>query len=204
MQAAGIRLVLDMRNPWEAAAHPEPSLPGMHCKRIAQQAPGKPKDQARRFAPGTIGEYGAPGERMCKMYRRFAHHYEPYAQALQTIAAAAPASALFHCVNGKDRTGILSALILRIAGATRKQAYTDYLLTNETNAQMNASDLACYGKGMDKTELAILASFFEARTEYLDAYFDELDNSFGGFEPFVADQLSLAPAQKQAITAMLV
>ncbi|MBO4666618.1 MAG: tyrosine-protein phosphatase, partial [Bacilli bacterium] len=38
---------------------------------------------------------------------------------------------LFHCSAGKDRTGVVSAIILTALGIDRKTVYNDYLITNE-------------------------------------------------------------------------
>jgi protein tyrosine/serine phosphatase len=50
--------------------------------------------------------------------------------ALRTIAAA-PAAALVHCAAGKDRTGVVVALALTVAGVPRDVVVADYVATGE-------------------------------------------------------------------------
>lgn len=46
-------------------------------------------------------------------------------------AATADGPALVHCAAGKDRTGVLTALLLRAAGVRREAVVEDYLSTND-------------------------------------------------------------------------
>lgn len=39
---------------------------------------------------------------------------------------------LFHCATGKDRAGVVAALLLRLLGADDAAIYADYMRTNET------------------------------------------------------------------------
>jgi protein-tyrosine phosphatase len=38
---------------------------------------------------------------------------------------------LFHCTNGRDRTGVIAAMLLYLLGASREAIVTDFMLTNE-------------------------------------------------------------------------
>ncbi len=50
-------------------------------------------------------------------------------EALSTLATPGVLPALYHCVAGKDRTGILTALLLEIAGVPRETVVEDYALS---------------------------------------------------------------------------
>jgi protein tyrosine/serine phosphatase len=45
------------------------------------------------------------------------------------VLASAPTAVLFHCVGGKDRTGVLAALLLRLVGVSMDDIETDYVHT---------------------------------------------------------------------------
>lgn len=51
-------------------------------------------------------------------------------KALKTIAAAPQGAILYHCFLGKDRTGILSMLLLSIAGVCEDDIVADYQITH--------------------------------------------------------------------------
>jgi hypothetical protein len=55
---------------------------------------------------------------------------EQVAGALVTLAADDHLPAVFHCAAGKDRTGLLAALVLRIAGVTEDAVVEDYVATS--------------------------------------------------------------------------
>ncbi len=52
-----------------------------------------------------------------------------FAAAVAAVAHAPEAPVVFHCQAGKDRTGILAALLLRLAGVSREDAAADYALS---------------------------------------------------------------------------
>lgn len=57
------------------------------------------------------------------------NHQEQIRNILEVIANAPEGVVLFHCFFGKDRTGILSMLLLHIAGAQLEDIITDYQLS---------------------------------------------------------------------------
>ncbi len=50
---------------------------------------------------------------------------------LQTIAAAPEGGVLFHCVSGKDRTGLIAALLLALVDVEPELIAEDYSLSTE-------------------------------------------------------------------------
>lgn len=46
------------------------------------------------------------------------------------VLASAPRAVLFHCLSGRDRTGMVAALALSLAGVAGEQVETDYLLSD--------------------------------------------------------------------------
>jgi protein-tyrosine phosphatase len=58
-------------------------------------------------------------------------------EALETIASeVAEHPTVFHCVAGKDRTGIVAALVLGLLGVSDEDIVADYALTGEVMAAM--------------------------------------------------------------------
>lgn len=198
----GVRAVYDVRGSREVAASPEPSLPGVRMLAVEPRDGRKKRDAHARLVHGVIGEYGAPEERMRTNYRRYASDYPLIGTVLRSIAATG-SPALVHCKNGKDRTGVLCACALRIAGYPRDYILADYLATNEVNAAQIAAEEAELSCGMTSEEHAILMSFLEARGSYLDAFFDEACRRYGSFETYVAQGLRLTDAQCTRLTEML-
>lgn len=149
-----------------------------------------------------IGEYGKPEERMRHNYRRYAREYPLIGTALRSMAAE-HAPALVHCVNGKDRTGVLCAVLLRASGVHSDDVMNDYLATNDVNAARIAQEAEQLGRGMTDGERAVLLSFLEARPSYLQSFFDEVETIYGSFDRYVGEGLRLTLVQRSCLASLL-
>ncbi|MGC0414641.1 tyrosine-protein phosphatase [Embleya sp. AB8] len=74
---------------------------------------------------GSVDEFGAG-----LLYLRMAERGgESYVRSLEILAGDGGVPALVHCTAGKDRTGILVALLLSVAGVEREAIIADYTET---------------------------------------------------------------------------
>ena len=94
---------------------------------------------------------------------------------------------LFHCSAGKDRTGLVIAIILTALGYDKKTIYYDYLLTNQSNLYHRK----IARKIPDKKQREIFKNHFEAHKEYLDASFEEIERLYGSMNGFLKECCSL-------------
>ena len=89
---------------------------------------------------------------------------------------------LYHCSAGKDRTGVVTAVILTALGIDKETIYQDYLLTNEKPLYYKKMALE-----MDPESREIFLDYFQAKKEYLDASFDEINKIYGSFDKFLLE-----------------
>ncbi|MGH3686871.1 MAG: tyrosine-protein phosphatase [Pseudonocardiaceae bacterium] len=118
----GIRTIIDLRSPDELKRDVAPravSLP------IARQ----PLDAAEdaefwdRWATGT--QFGTP-----LYYRPFLDRFpHRIAGVLGAIAHARPGGVLVHCAQGRDRTGLITLVLLTLLGVAAEEIATDYVLS---------------------------------------------------------------------------
>jgi protein-tyrosine phosphatase len=92
--------------------------------------------QADTIVPWQNGVHGAdmPGESptVRTYFGYLEHRPDSIVGALRTIAEPPEdGAALVHCAAGKDRTGLVVALALEVAGAQRDAVVADYALTSE-------------------------------------------------------------------------
>ena len=124
MEELGIRLVVDLRNPDEAERDGRGPLPELGVSYTHH-----PLLLERGFPPFTGGDVV---ERLSSTYQWLIHNSGPrVADAVNAIADANGSAVVFHCSAGKDRTGLLAAMILEVLGVDAETIRADYLLTNE-------------------------------------------------------------------------
>ena len=120
----GVRTILDLRWPEEAARHPSPllaTLPQTRYERISllthteDEWRLRSRDAAKELWKCAVLEH----------VRSELHH------VLSFIAAAPCEPLLFHCVAGKDRTGLFAALLLALADATPEAIAQDYAMSEQ-------------------------------------------------------------------------
>ncbi len=130
----GLRSIIDLRSQHELDDHGrfrhDGALVVHHVpmidvvggpKRPVEPAPGAP---SRSVGEGYVAMAGE-GRRAI-------------ADAVTLLARPGALPAVFHCTAGKDRTGILAAIILSAIGVRDEDIVDDYMLTGESRAARNA------------------------------------------------------------------
>lgn len=119
--AYGVRTVVDLRNADEREPDEVPRPAGISTAQVPLEPVGTPFYQHWE----KIDNLASP----LYMPAMLAEHPEYIIAAVRAIANAAPGCVLFHCAGGKDRTGLLSLVLLRLAAATPEEIIADYLLS---------------------------------------------------------------------------
>lgn len=107
-----------------------------------------------------------------------------FAQAFDDLARPGALPAVFHCAAGKDRTGLLAALILGVLGVPRPVVLADYALTAHGMRRMQewaAREFPEMADRMQETPSAFLAALPEALGEVLAG----LEAEHGGIDRYV-------------------
>lgn len=118
---------------------------------------------------------------------------EAFSRALTRIMeqVARGGAALWHCTEGKDRCGLVSALLLFLLGADRETVLEDYLLTNRINKpKAEAYYREALARGIPEDHAARRAYDLEARPQFLDTALSAIDAQ-GGMETYLNQILTL-------------
>lgn len=171
----GIRDVLDLRDHPEVEAHPDAEVPGAAWTHV--RVPGIPMDDVATLTSRAEGL-----ATMKRVYRVFVEDDGARAAfgELLTVLADAEHPQLFHCTAGKDRTGVVVALLLSVAGVDDETIVNDYALTgaNLTEEWMEArrADASRYGltwealrPALETPPGAMRATLAHLREQYGDA-----------------------------------
>ena len=119
----GVETVVDLRWPEEAALYPSPvpaALPQVRYQRISLLT--HTEDEWRLRSRDVAKELWK-----CVVLE---HVRIELRHVLSAIAAAPAGPLLFHCVAGKDRTGLIAALLLALADAEPQAIARDYAMSS--------------------------------------------------------------------------
>ena len=94
------------------------------------------------------------------------------------VLAEAEKGVLFHCTAGKDRTGVVSAIILMICGADRDDIVSDYVVSREYNKEKLKAFLAAH-PDVDKN---IVLANEKSMNGFIDLFTERFGTVEGYFE----------------------
>lgn len=104
--------------------------------------------------------------------------------ALSALAAPEARPAVFHCTAGKDRTGLLSALVLSLLGVPEETVIADYALSGAAMTRLRAKLIEKYPDG--KSLIADSDVLFSADPSNMVALFAHLRNRYGTVAEYAA------------------
>jgi hypothetical protein len=127
---------------------------------------------------------------------------ERVAGALRVLARPKATPALFHCAAGKDRTGVLAALLLEIAGVEPNEIVADYELTNARLARVDArlAALPSYRASLEGTADDVGRT--RCRPEVMAAFLEQVGRTWGGAAAW-AGSAGLSDDELLAVRALL-
>jgi protein-tyrosine phosphatase len=181
--AYGVSRIVDLRRDDELADDP-PRAAEVEVVHVSLMAGIEPGDAGwaamvaeAEAAPDALGEY-------IVFYDWALERCAPaIVRSLTAVASAPPGAVVVHCVGGKDRTGLVAALLLRLCGVSLEDVDADYALT-ETRLRPRLGEVATAPAG--------------AMTIVLD----RLEQRHGSIEEYLVAS-GLAPAAIDALRARL-
>ena len=107
---------------------------------------------------------------------------------------------LWHCSEGKDRCGLVSALFLLMLGVERDEVTANYLLTNLYNkwkARKYYYLILLYK--WNRPLAKKVKGMFLADESYLDAALDAINRKYGSAERFLRDELGVTDVRRDKL-----
>ena len=172
MEELNIGLVVDLRNSNEAQRDGRGPLP-----ELGAEYRHFPFLEGRGIPPFTGGDVV---ERLSSTYQWLIHHSGSLVgEAVSAIGAADGKGVVFHCSAGKDRTGMLAALILEVLGIDWETIEADYLLTNKA-----IEGILRRIRAMENNSTATVQSL-AAQPAAFKKFQDTLHQEYGGAESYL-------------------
>jgi protein-tyrosine phosphatase len=138
--AYGVSRIIDLRWHEELAEDPprELAVEVVHIPLL-----GERDDATQREIDALLQNVRDPAARRSTMYLEFLRRYpENFAAAISAVASAPEGAALVHCAGGVDRTGLVSAFLLRLAGVAPEHIANDYAASEANWAPRTAEWIA--------------------------------------------------------------
>jgi protein tyrosine/serine phosphatase len=181
--AYGARTVVDLRGDHERGDDPprDLSLDVLHVPFMEADEDGWAElmpeiEAARRAAPDA-----ATSTR--DVYLVFLERFRPnVAAGIRAVARASEGAVVVHCVGGKDRTGLLTAFLLHLAGVPIEEIAADYSLSEERLRPRHDAWLAEASTDEERERVERIA---RTPAESMTGVFDELVRRYGSVEDYL-------------------
>ena len=175
----GVRTVVDLRMDAELEADPPAELPVdvVHVPFL--------EDDVEAFAEVEAAAEAAPDYATAtrEVYLVFLERFRAnVAAAFAAVARAPDGTVVVHCMGGKDRTGLLVALLLRVAGVDDAQVAADYSVSEERLRPRHEAWLAEAGTDAERERVRRIAA---TPAESMLGVLTELERRYGSVEDYL-------------------
>lgn len=178
----GLAAVVDLRSSGEVHLEGPTPLAGRvahHHHSLIPELVGEPDEvEVERAVPSRPSRSGDDPTDMDGWYVGYVRDAPDHLAAALRVVADTPGPVLVHCAAGKDRTGVVVALALSLAGVTRQAVVDDYVASAEriegVAARLQAS--STYAKDLEGRPVSSMTP----KAASMERFLDEVDRRFGG------------------------
>lgn len=208
-----LSVVIDLRSTQETESAPDPEIAGVKNINIHiideaampkpesdEEETGEPSDKMSRLRAAI--EEGIFDDQMYVDFLSTDVGKSGYGQLFEELLALPEGEALlFHCSQGKDRTGLAAMLILTALGVDEDAIMSDYLLTNTYNAKSIEEERQILAaEGIEGEALELYMTALDAvYPQMMQNALDWMKDNYGSAEGYITDALGVTDAQIAAI-----
>ena len=177
----GIRTVIDLRGDHEREDDPPGELP-VTVEHVTFMEANEAEWEEIAEKLDRLDELPV-ADATREAYLIFLERFKPnVGNALRAVAEAPEGGVVVHCVGGKDRTGLLTALLLHLAGVPTKEIAADYALSEERlrprhNAWLEAAETEAERKRLERIT--------QTPPQVIIGVFEELERRYGSVEGYL-------------------
>ncbi|MCE0761965.1 tyrosine-protein phosphatase [Pseudonocardia kujensis] len=200
-RALGVRTVLDLRSAGEAEriASSWPEATGADYVALPIEEGGEgDTDYVREIRTGVRTGFTAAdmaGYYALTLRRRTVE----FGAGLRILADPGRHPVLIHCAAGKDRTGLLVALLLEALGVAREVVVADYALTGV----LRPDRVQAYADLFEGIDLAAVATLFDSPAAAMEEALTGLDVECGSVTGFLVDRCGVTWSEIDSLRANL-
>ncbi len=186
----GVKLVIDMRDRRERDRSPDREVPGARNLWLPPVPDLEEVIPIKSTVPREVRQVFHEFYRLLSLHPTAIEAYESF---FRELLAAEGQPVLWHCTQGKDRTGVGTMLLLSALGFDQQTAIDEYLLTNQFAAgQLEAMRLA----RASEEELALMGEVFPVFERNARYYFDCVTVEYGTMDNYLELALGIGPQER--------
>jgi protein-tyrosine phosphatase len=173
LRDSGMKRIIDLRSSWESEKYPSPF-------RLETEYVNQPLlDEADEHGQTLVYQ----AKTNLEIYKVMLERYSGLiGKAVITIANAPVGGVVIHCHAGKDRTGLITALALSVAGVEPSVIAEDYAATDVFLAAHYAAEL---NAAKDESTREYLQSFQNSSPEIMLETLGFLEEKFGSITAYL-------------------
>ena len=155
----------------------------------------------RQIQEGTLQDFSA--DDLAAYYVTILQRRGPeFGAAVRVCATSDHLPVLVHCASGKDRTGLLVALLLELLGVDRDHVVAEYALT-ESIWPDRIKSFASVFEGFD-VDLSRVLTLFLSPPEAMRKALEGIDAEYGSVTQYMTDACGVSAAEIESLRAAMV
>ena len=185
--------------PIDASGHAKEQMTDEEKKKFTR---GKKKFDVRKLI--VFAAFNEKGQKVAReMYPNLLFDPEcqqQFAKFFRHVLATKDGAVFFHCTQGKDRTGVASALLLAALGASRETIVADFDATNkvyEKDVRKYTRRVKFMGGGEE--EIGVVKAFMGCNTDNFVKALDRIDQEYGSLEAYLKGPIGLTDEDIQTL-----
>lgn len=202
----GLCKIIDLRSPLEIKMAPDQEIPGVEHFNISisdeDNTQGGKRDLKKVFEIYNQDQY-AGFKMMCERYK--SHVTKPHAlkslrEILEIFANTEDGAVLYHCSEGKDRTGLVTVVMLYILGVDFETIRQDYLYSNYMlNNYRAIRDRRFKEDGKNLKFRANMRTLGSVSDAFIDTSLIVINERYGGLDNFIESGIHVGPELRDTL-----
>lgn len=205
-----VRTVVDFRSDHEVAFSPDREIPGavnIHLPMIdsngqiwrdimGDSMDGDPLEMLIRRASTPVIQELARTMYLSLTMEEMAQ--KQYARFMRLVIDTADGAVLWHCSQGKDRTGVGAALVLTALGCDKESIVRDYDISNlhyASQVERVIRDMSIHDVEAQK----VVRTFVGANVDYFSDALDAISARYGSLDGYLRDCIGVSDADREIL-----
>lgn len=207
LQRLGLHRIVDLRSQAEKEAEPDQlgdSLQRAYVPMPIEVSAAQIKVLEEKIMAGDLSAEQSR-QFLRDANRAFVDDYTPlYSQWLHSLLEAGNLPIVFHCTEGKDRTGFAAAILLLTVGVDEQVVFEDYLASNQFLADSTDGKLRWVKIiSLFQVDTEAIRPIFSVERSYLQSAFERIRQQYGSFQIYLREGLGIDAEEQQQLTLLM-